>query len=115
MQKIQGSQMELIIPAATIPPVTANLPSSVSTPVKIDVSGDKVAGVYIILAGDAWVTHADTDAIGLSNMAAKLALRQGAGTLVISVGQISSSYLYIRSQSSAVTDGVSYQLLEFAR
>lgn len=112
--KAHGSQMETVV--SSIPPSTVDLPSSASTPAKIDLSGDMVAGVYVRSVVDWHWTDADTDALGLSQIADDTTrFTEEAGHLYISVSILSSKYLYCRSQASASTKGLSYKLVVFAR
>jgi len=93
--------------------VTADLPSSASTPLKILTTGNLYAQICMYVSSPFFFTLADTDANGATRLGSddtRCLMPAGLYTFP-TAGEYTNS-LYIKSSFAAVTDGVVYFIVE---
>ena len=97
------------------PPTIKNLPASDGTPLKIVTTGTYTASVTVYSTSDFFWTNAKTDAIAATRITDDDTRGKfPAGIYEFQCSGNHDDNLYLVSSSSAVTDGISYSINEFA-
>lgn len=97
------------------PPHIEDLPISSGTPLKITLTGDMTASVSLYVSGEFFWTVAKTDAIAATRLSGDTTRgKYPAGNYVFECSGNHTDNLYLLSTGSAITDGVSVAVSEFA-
>lgn len=105
----------IILKLSSTPPVTVDLPISSGTAVKIDLTGEMTATANVYIAADFYWTIATSDATAATRIASDATRgKLPAGFYNFEVSAVHDDNLYILSQGSAVTDGISYNYSDFS-